>query len=258
MIEWKRKLSVALVVTIVFALEIMSVANADNIAEKVQAYMGVKVQYNGQELAAEKQPYIINDTTYVPLRMLMDNFGKDISYDQSSNKVIIKDKESTNEKTLKKTIEELNTKVAELSKENAALKSENTALTTKNTSLTKRIAALEDDDEELTDIEDELYEDYEDAGDDYFGDDDIVVYISIDGDEDDLEFEIYLDFDDSNENEDLTDLSTSYIKSLLRAVYTDIEEYIEDTDYEDADITGVLVDDDYEVEYDGSSFDYSW
>lgn len=270
---WKKRLSVFLVVTLVLTFSIISVANADSIAEKVQAFMGVKVLYNGKELTAEKQPYIINDTTYVPLRMLMDNFGKDISYDSATNKVIIKDKENTDETSLNKKINELiaintllqnerNKLKAEnttLKSQNAALKTENNTLSAQNITLKNRVAALENEDDELIEIEDDLYDDYEDAGDDYFNDDDILFSVVLYGDDDDLEFEVYLDFDDSDENDDMTDLSITYIKNLMRALYEDVEDYIEDTDYEDADITGIIEDDeDNEVEYDGSTFDFDW
>lgn len=257
MTGWKKRLSLILVVTMVFSVCVFSAANADTgrVSENVQAYRGVSVQYNGQLLTADQQPYIINNVTYVPLRLLMNNFGKDISYDNSANKVIIKDKTSADAAT----IADLKAQIAKLEKENAELKSENASLTTKNTSLTNRIAALEDDDNELTDMEDDLMDDYEDAGDDYFDDKDIEVDISVDGDEDDVEFEISLDFSDSDKYDDLTDVSTSNFKSLMKAVYSDMEEMIEDTDYEDADITGYIEDDsDYEVKYNGSTFSYDF
>lgn len=254
MTVWKKRLSLILAVTMVFSLCILSAANADTdrVSENVQAYRGVRVQYNGQLLTAEQQPYIINNVTYVPLRLLMNNFGKDISYDNAANKVVIKDKISADAAT----IANLKEKIAKLEKENSTLKTENASLTTKNTSLANRIAALEDDDYELTNMEDELMDDYEDAGDDYFNDYDIEVDITVDGDEDDIEFEIFLDFSDSNRFDDLTDVSTTNFKSLMKAVYSDVEQLIEDTDYEDADITGYIIDDnDYEVSYNGSTFD---
>lgn len=257
MTGWKKRLSLVLAVTLVFSLCILSAANADTgrVSENVLVYRGVSVQYNGHVLTADQQPYIINNVTYVPLRLLMNNFGKDISYDNAANKVVIKDKPAVDTST----IADLKEQIAELEKENAALKKENASLTTKNTSLTNRIAALEDDDNELTDIEDDLMDDYEDAGDDYFNDDDIEVDISVDGDEDDIEFEISLDFSDSDNYDDLTDVSTANFKSLMKAVFSDVEKMIEDTDYEDADITGYVIDDnDYEVEYNGSTFSYDF
>lgn len=262
----KNKLLMIFSAILVLVFSITLITNADNIAESIQAYRGVKVLYNGQELKADKQPYIINSTTYVPLRMLMDNFGKDISYDSSANRVIIKDKENANEISLNKKIDELNKKIDtlqsennKLQSENDTLKSKNTALTTENTKLSNKIAALEEDDDELVEIEDDLYDDYGDAGEDYFEDENLDVSISLDGDEDDLEFEIYIDFSDSDDNDDLTEVSSTDIKSLMKAIYEDIEDYIEDTDYEDAEITGTIEDDsDNNVEYDGSTFDFSW
>jgi hypothetical protein len=151
MTGWKKRLSLILTVTLIVSLCILSAANADTgrVSENVQAYRGVSVQYNGQFLTADQQPYIINNVTYVPLRLLMNNFGKDISYDNAANKVVIKDKTSADAAT----IADLKEKIAKLEKENSALKTENASLTSKNTTLSNRIAALEDDDDELTDME---------------------------------------------------------------------------------------------------------
>jgi len=117
------------------------------------------------------------------------------------------------------------------------------------------------DDTSVSDIEDTLNDYFGDAGDDYFGDDGIDVTTSLDGDEDDLAYTIKLDFDDADDYDDLTEVSTTNIETFLNAVNSRINTEIDDTDYEDADITGKLVDNDdssYYVKYNGSSYTYSW
>ena len=85
------------------------------IMQTVEAYQGIKIYYNDVELAGEKQPYIINDTTYVPLRMMMDNFGKNIFWDSANSRIDISDNPDS---SVSKLNEQLNQKDAEI----AALK----------------------------------------------------------------------------------------------------------------------------------------
>lgn len=253
----KRWLSAIVAAFLAFTLGATTAVNAGSIGENVLAYPGVKVQYNGMELAGEKQPYIINDTTYVPLRLLMDNFDKDIKYDPASNKVIIKDRENSAIAALESQVTKLQKENTELKSQNELLTDENKALTSKNSALTGRINALEYVDAELTDIVEELFYAYENAGEDYLGDEEILFSITLDGDEDDVEFEVYLDFNNSDDNDDMEDISIAYIKKLMKAVYNDLADALKDSDlFKNARITGIIIDDsDNEIEYDGKSFD---
>ena len=117
------------------------------------------------------------------------------------------------------------------------------------------------EDSDISNIESTLNDYFDNAGYDYFDDSEIEISISLDGDEDDFVYDIEMDFSDSSDYDDLTDLSTSDIKSFLNAVKTKITREIDWTDYEDADIIGRLVDNDnsdYFVKYDGSSYNFSW
>lgn len=273
MIHRKKRVLLGVAVALVFLFGILSIAYADSVAQTIQAYTGVRIIYNNQELIDERPAYIINSSTYIPLKMLMDNFDKSISYEQSTNRVIIKDKADTMSvqqiSELNNTISSLKAQLAKLQSENStltgqntALTSENTALTSKITTLNNRIAALQDDDDdELTDIEDDLQDDYEDAGEDYLGDDEIEVYISVTGDDDDVELEVFLDFSSSDDNDDMEDLSYTTVKNLLKRIYDDLEDELDDSDdYDKADLEAIMMDDDgNELEYDGKSFDpTSW
>ncbi len=115
--------------------------------------------------------------------------------------------------------------------------------------------------EDLDDITAALNDIFEDAGDDYFDDDGIECAISLSGDEDDLVYRVKLDFDDADDYDDLAELDEDYIEAFLDDLADAIDDEIDGTDYEDADITGKLVDNDnyrYYVIYDGSDYDYSW
>lgn len=117
------------------------------------------------------------------------------------------------------------------------------------------------DDFSLSDVREKLYDDFEDAGDTYFEDDGIATTISLSGDEDELVCTIRLDFDDASDFDELSDLSESDMETFLEDVTDEISDEIEDTDYEDADITGKLVDNNDSslyVKYDGSDYTNSW
>jgi len=272
MIHRKKRVFLGVAVALVFLFGILSIAYADSVAQTIQAYTGVRIIYNNQELIDERPAYIINSSTYIPLKMLMDNFDKSISYEQSTNRVIIKDKVDTASvqeiAELNNTISSLKAQLSKLQSENSTLTgqnteltSENKALTSKITTLNNRISALQDDDDELSDIEDDLQDDYDDAGEDYLGDDEIGVYISISGDEDDVELEVFLDFSSSDDNDDMEDLSYTTVKSLLKRIYDDLEDELDDSDdYDKADLEAFMTDDEgNELEYDGHSFDpTSW
>lgn len=100
-----------LIITLMAATSVYA-ANAKPILNTVKAYSGVKIVYNGNELTGDKSPYIINDTTYIPLRMLMENLGKTIYWDAMNYRVVVLD--TGNEASLKAQIAEKDAKIASL------------------------------------------------------------------------------------------------------------------------------------------------
>lgn len=90
---------------------------------------------------------------------------------------------------------------------------------------------------------------------------DITLTFAVTGDEDDLVYTVKIDLSDSSEYEDLTECSTSTIQSFMSKIKSLITSEIYNTDFEDADITGKLIDkndtSNY-VTYNGSSYSYSW
>lgn len=230
----KKRLALVMVLAFMFTMVMGSSAfAATTTLHKVDAYSGVKIIYNGMELTGASQPYIINDTTYVPLRLIMENFGNGVYWDALNYRVILTGNTSKDAEiaALKKQIAELENTIAEL--EGA----------------------------DLDDIEDDLYDIFEDMGDDYFDDDEIIFSLSLGGDEDDIAYTVKLDFDDSNDYDDLTDVDMDDIEEFLDDLESEIYDAIDDTDYEDADVTGKLSDKDnssYYVKFNGSSYTFSW
>lgn len=102
---------------------------------------------------------------------------------------------------------------------------------------------------------------FEDAGYDYFSDDDLVFSFTLSGDEDEIEYDIKVDFRYSDKYDDLRDLSSSKIEDFLEDVEAEILDEVDRTEYEDAKITGELVDRNYSryyVKYNGRTYSFSW
>lgn len=254
----KKGTLLSLAIILIFVFSILSVVSADNIVQTLKANTGVRIFYNDKELIDERQPYIINGSAYVPIRMLMENLDKIISFEPSANKVIIKDKADPSSSTissLKDQIAKLQLENSSLVSQNTYLAAENKNLTTKISTLTKKMSALTDYDDELSIIENKLQKEYGYAGDDYINDDDVSVFISVIGDDDDVELEVSLDFIDAK-HEKMTDYAYANIRNLLKAIYDDLKDELDDSeDYKDAAIEAILEDDDGNVlEYDGSTF----
>lgn len=236
----RRKLSMVLVLAFLLTIGIESSAYAVTKPKTVQAYPGVTIYYNGQQLTGASQPYIINDTTYIPIRMLMEAMENNIYWDSMNYRVIVTGATATQ---------------AALAEKDAEI----AALEKKIKTLEAKIDELEGDD--IEDIQDEVAEYFEDAGDEYFDDDGIETTLTLSGDEDEISYRIKLDFDDADDYDELRDLSDRDIEEFLDDVESKISDEIEDTHFEDADITGRLSDANDSrlyVDAEDGDYDYSW
>lgn len=249
--NWRKNTSLFLAVVFFIMLGIVQPVGAASSTKTVQAYQGVTIIYNGQQLTDTTPSYIIDGTTYIPLRMLMSNFGKGVEWNGTNKQVIISDATS-------------GSITGSASQQIIALQNQIDQLQQTIATLDSRVSTLKgdsSDDASLSDIKSDLNDYFEDAGDDYFGDDGITASISLSGDEDDLAYTIKLDFSYADYYSDLTEVSTTDLKDLILAVKSRINSEIDDTYYEDADITGRIYDNDdsdYYVIYDGSSYTFSW
>ncbi|MCX7843466.1 MAG: stalk domain-containing protein [Clostridia bacterium] len=106
----KRIFSIVLITALCF----ISVANASSAKKMLEAWYGAKIIYNNQEIASDVKPFIVNGTTYVPLRLLMSCFNKDISWDSATQKITITDRANTAEIALRNEIAQKNVMIAEL------------------------------------------------------------------------------------------------------------------------------------------------
>lgn len=264
--NYKKNLLIALAAVFIVIFGAVSVYGASSLSTVVQAYRGVKVLYNGTALTSESEPYIINNTTYVPIRMLMNQFGKDISWDATNQQVIIKD--SAAEISKDQQITELKNQVTTL---NAKISGLETALGNADTTIRSIDEALSKysktadvvlvTDTSINEVKSTVNDYFATAGNDYFSDDGIITTISLSGDVSDLAYSIKLDFSNANDFSNLTSVSQTEVKSLMIAVKSKINSEIAGTSYADANLTGKLVDNDnsgYYVTYNGSSYTFSY
>lgn len=57
-----------------------------------QKTKSLEISYNNQKVDTDKAPFIVNGTTYVPLRLLAELFGKNVNFDSKNYIVEVSDK----------------------------------------------------------------------------------------------------------------------------------------------------------------------
>ncbi|RAT96859.1 stalk domain-containing protein [Brevibacillus sp. Leaf182] len=184
-------------------------------------YNNIKVIYNGAAVPTTIEPFIVNGTTYIPLRMMADVFSKDVAWDGTKYTITVKDKPNSQHaselaardaqiRTLQGTIDSLNKQITDL----------------------KNSKSSRDDDDDVQDDLDDLEDQLEDDYDDY---EDIEWKFTLSGDEDDIDVEIAVDKDEFEDEYDAMD--DSDFEDLVEKVVEDIWD-----EFEDADIEGEIVD----------------
>jgi len=219
--------------------------------KNISLVLGSKTAHvNGQPMSLNIAPRIIGGRTMVPLRSISELLGVTVDWDANTHTVYLKTKAGNGN--------DIN-KLAIYNKINNKTGIPNT--TPPNQQQWHQPNNNVSDNISVSDIEDTLNDYFINAGDDYFGDDGIDIKVSMSGNEDKLTYTITIDFSDADYYTNLTKVSTTKIKTFLNAVKSKIYSKIDDTDYENAVITGKLIDNDhssYYVKYNGSSYTYSW
>jgi hypothetical protein len=221
---WKKTSAVVLS-SVLLAGVLASSSDAAVATKNVQVkYNNVKVTYNGQLVPTDIEPFLINGTTYIPLRMMAGVFNKNVAWDGKTYTVSVTDKEDPRIASLQAEIAQKDARIAELEKKLQDAEDE--------------LASADDDDvdDRIDELEDDLNDDYGDY-------EDLEWSIYLSGDEDDIDVEIEVDLDEYQDEYD--DLTTSDIEDLVENICSDIWD-----EFEDADIDGVIIDisdDDYEL-----------
>lgn len=166
--------------------------------QMMEAYSDIQIEYNGTTLTDTDGPLLINNKTYIPLRMLMNYFGdKDVTWDNALRMVRVKSKQSAMESMYMAQITARNAQIAELEKQVKDLKAQLllAQTTSKELNLTKLKKALNSD-----------YGDFEDKD----------ITINVTGDADNITLTLTMT------KADWTALSSTKKSSLLKQICNDI------------------------------------
>ncbi|SHH28124.1 Copper amine oxidase N-terminal domain-containing protein [Anaerosphaera aminiphila DSM 21120] len=74
------------------------------ISQPTNAQEPIKIWLNGEYLKTDVEPYIENNRTLVPVRVISENFGYEVLWDENSQKITIQDAEVHLELTIGITI----------------------------------------------------------------------------------------------------------------------------------------------------------
>ncbi len=211
--RWKKPISAISAGLLITGVLFTSSVDASQAKKKIEAhYQNIKIVNNGLSVTIDPQtePFIVNGTTYIPLKMMGELYNKNIVWNGATHTITVTDKtQPINQSvvtSLTAQIAEKNAKITQLQAELDKLKAEQTK---KNYDLDDLEAELNDD-----------YGDYNDI-------DDIEIFLS--GDEDDIDVRI-----DVNAT-DWKNLTDSKKKGFLQDIIDDILD-----EFDDADIKGTI------------------
>lgn len=166
----------------------------------LEAFDDIQIEYNGTTLSDVDGPLLINNKTYIPLRMLMTYFGdKEIAWDNDNRKVKVKNKLNSTDSMYMSQISTRNTQITALEKEVKDLKAQ----------LAAAKAEATKDDLDISKLKKALNDDYEDY-------DRKDISISLSGDTSKIKLTVTLDKSDWN------DFSASKKVSFLEKICDDI------------------------------------
>lgn len=120
----KRLIALATTATICLSTA-TAIYAAPEITKTLKAqFPGIKISYNGQVKSSDKEPFIVDGTTYVPIRMVGELVGKSVSWVGESKQILITD----NTSDLSIQLIQKNNTINTLTKENESLRSQLKAL----------------------------------------------------------------------------------------------------------------------------------
>ncbi|MBC8587548.1 copper amine oxidase N-terminal domain-containing protein [Paratissierella segnis] len=207
-----KKMSVVVAVMI-FVISITSISLAAPTAKNLKAYYNnIRVFRNGSQVSISTQPFIVDGTTYVPLRAISELLEKDVTWDQSTYTVGINDKPGSSSTELYNQIYNYQLQISQLESKIKDLESK---LDKKEESSSMTIKELQK----------QLNKDY-------------GTYKKIDFDinltEKKSSITVKIYFDD----EKFYDLDDKYIESFVEDIVDDITD-----EFEDMEISGYIEDD---------------
>ena len=208
-----NKQLIALIITFfIFGLSFTSTGMAANNISTIKGWFAdIKIFTNNKQVQLDVKPFVINGTTFVPVRALSEMLNKDVSWNQESFSIDITDKLDTNHDYMLMQITE---KQEEIDKLEAKIKKLEAELASKESSISS-----------ITDMGKYLNKKH-------YTYKDIRFYIYLSGNSRDIKVKIYIDSSDNSKWDALTDLEiTRYIEDIVYDI-----EY----NFRDANIAGYI------------------
>lgn len=204
------------IIILVLTLSLVSVGFAAGEFKSLKAWFGdIKIFVNQQQVQLDVKPFIVNGTTYVPLRALSDIFNKDVSWDGTNKRIDINDNPDESVNYMMNLITSKQNEINELKAKNAELEKQ---LAEQKTSSNYTLTDLE----KYLNKQHGTYKKVE-----------FDIYLS--GNKNDIDVKIDVDLDDYYSK--WNSLSSSDIKSFVQDIVDDIKH-----DFKDADVDGYIRD----------------
>lgn len=214
----KKKLTVVILSVLVFSVFITTAVFAEGAFKNLKAWYGdIKIFSNNQQVQMDVKPFIVDGTTYVPLRALSNILNKNVGWDQANLRIDINDKPDSyaaNMAYLSQQLVERQIKINELEAKVKQLEAE----------LAKSSTNSLDDMEKYLNKQYGTYEK-------------IKFDIDLKGNKDDIEVRIYVDLYDYSTK--WKNLSTTKIKGYIKDIVDDIL-----YELKNAKVTGFIEDSD--------------
>ncbi|MDI6602354.1 MAG: stalk domain-containing protein [Thermoanaerobacteraceae bacterium] len=232
----KKKLTILIAALLIASTVFATAAFAATTGnfKKIDAWFGnIKIVANGKTLASDPQPFLYNNTTYVPIRLVSEATGQKVTWDQNSYSVTITGSTAD--------VDALKAQIAQKDATIATLQRDNAAKAARIAELEAQLKKSEEKVNAASDLEDYLDDEYSTWN---------RMDFSFDasGDADDLELTIEIDLSEDGTRWSGTDEDD--IEDWLNDIY----DYVQD-EYPNADFSGEIVDsdsDDTLVEFESS------
>ncbi|TJX12923.1 hypothetical protein E9840_11540 [Tissierella creatinini] len=214
----KNKKRIAVIIAVVMlTLSMASTGFAKTAMETLTAYYrNITIFRNGTQATFTHEPFIVDGTTYVPVRDMSELLGKTVTFNPTTYRIDITDNADSGTIALQTKVVQQEITIKNLESQIATLKAQ---------LADKEEAESEMDLDEMEDFLNEEYEEYKN----------VEFSIRLKGDEDDVDIQISVDLDDFYEEWD--NLSTTQIKSYISSIVND---YLDE--FDDADVEGFIED----------------
>lgn len=229
-----KKRIVMIIAVSMLILSFTSIGYGKSTMETLEAYYrNITIFKDGVQGTFTHEPFIVDGTTYVPVRDMSELLGEIITFDPATYKINITSTTAAN-------ITELQTKILE----------QELTISDLELQIDKLNAELEDEEDfDIYDLEDYLNDEFDEL-------DGLDVSIELDGDEDEVEVYIYVAVDDLYEDQDGYE---DEVEDYLYDIFDAIMDYDE---FEDAEVYGEIEDEDgniYDFKFDeDGDLDLGW